>query len=119
MFPRDRQVVAFNNTKLENLERCAEIMMQAQYAADRKIGSNSNETFSHRGAAQCRESSARTALSANPTCNQPQIQFEARSFCGRISARVCNVLFCKVALRVRPSSPGGFAGLGVEATSDL
>ena len=37
MFARDHQVVAFNNTKLENLERCAEIVMQAQCVAEKEI----------------------------------------------------------------------------------
>ena len=60
--------------------------------------------------------SARAALSTNPLATI-EIQFEARSFRGKISARVCNVLFCKVALRVRPSSHDDFAGLGVDATS--
>jgi hypothetical protein len=35
MFPRDRHVTAFNNTKLENLERCTEIVMQAQRVAEK------------------------------------------------------------------------------------
>jgi len=68
------------------LEHCAEIIMQGQYAVERKIGSDSNETFNRRGAAQCRESAVRAALSTNPLAISLEIRSEARSFCGKISA---------------------------------
>jgi len=55
MFPRDHWCNCIQQYELGNLERCAEIVMQAQYAVERNIGSNSDETFNQHGAAQCRE----------------------------------------------------------------
>src|SRR6266571_3645257 len=70
MFPRDHWCNCIQQYELGNLERCAEIVMQAQCAMERNIGSNSNETFNQRGAAQCRESFSGTP-STNPLAKQP------------------------------------------------
>jgi hypothetical protein len=65
MFPRDHRVIAFNNSKLENLERGAEIVMQAQYVTEKQSGPFPMKLSSRGGAAQCRESSARASPRAD------------------------------------------------------
>jgi len=118
MFPRDHWCNCIQQYELGNLERCAEIVMQAQCAMERNIGSNSNETFNQRGAAQCRESFSGTP-STNPLAKQPSKSNPKRDLLVAKSRREFATCFLQVALRVRPSSHGGFAGLGVDVTPDF
>jgi hypothetical protein len=99
---------------LENLERGSEIVMQAQYAPRNKLASIPNETLEQArcGAmprmfkrAHCRAHASSQAMSkSNPK----------RDLLWQNLGASLQHAFPK-----RPPSPGGVAGLGVDAASDF
>jgi len=74
-----------------------------------------------RGAAQCREcvGRARRAEPPNQLAKQPSKSNPKRDLLVAKPRREFATCFLQVALRVRPSSHGGFAGLGVDVTPDF
>jgi hypothetical protein len=96
------------------LERCAEIVMQAQYAARNKIASIPNETFEQ---ARC---GAMPRMLERAHC-RPHASSQAMSKSNPKRDLLWQNLGASLqhAVPKRPPSPGGAAGLGVDAASDF
>jgi len=62
---------------------------------------------------------ARRAEPPNQLAKQPSKSNPKRDLLWQNPGASLQRAFCKVALRVQPSSHGGFAGLGVDVTSDF
>jgi hypothetical protein len=111
MFPRDHQLVAFNNTKLENLEPAPKLSCKLN---TRRRG-RSRRTRMKLSTSAVRRNAANPQRARRwvPTHLQPASKSNSKRdlFVAKSRREFATRFFCKVARRVRPSSPGGFAGL--------